>query len=211
MLKNKIRILIVEDNPETAYALRQIFEEDRNFTLAGVFQNIRKATEGAKEADVALVDIKLPDGSGLDLIPVLKERFPKIKILMYTAVEDGAAMLAAMGRGASGYILKGVAAAKIPAHAQAVAEGGIIFSQVVAETLLGLTAKRQETEILTSRETDVLRHLALGFTSTEIGKSLTLSSATVRKHLENIYRKLDVKSRSGAILFGIESGILRKP
>ncbi len=211
MAKNKIRILIVEDDRETAYALRQIFEENREFSFVAVFPDIRRAEANNLEADAAIVDIKLPDGSGIDLIPVLKQKFPQMKILMYTAIEDGATLLKAMGFGAGGYILKGTPPDQIPDHIKVLMQGGITFSPSVAQSLLGLHQKRPEAEILTERERDVLRNLALGFTSTEIANKLVLSSATVRKHLENIYRKLDVKSRSGAILFGIESGILRRP
>jgi DNA-binding NarL/FixJ family response regulator len=211
MAKNKIRVMIVEDHPETAYTLRQIFEEDRDFTLTGVYPDVRRTSAAVNEADVAIVDIKLPDGSGIDLIAVLRKRLPHIKILMYTAIEEGPTLLKAMGLGASGYLLKGTPASQIPDHVRVAAQGGVTFSPKIAEVLLGLSRKRPEAEILTERETDVLRQLALGFTSGEIAGKLEVSAATVRKHLENIYRKLDVKSRSGAILFGIESGILRRP
>lgn len=205
------RVLIVEDEAEMAFALKTSFENRRGFAVVGVYPTIARARNATREADVAIVDIRLPDGSGIELLPVLREKFPRIKFLIHTAIEDGAVLLHAMSHGASGYVLKGAPLEEIFDHVQVVVKGGFTFSAAIASTLLGLHKKKPEADILTGREVEVVRNLALGFTSGEIAKAMALSAATVRKHLENIYRKLDVNSRSGAILFGIESGILRKP
>lgn len=205
------RVLIVEDEADMAFALKTSFENRRGFAVTGVYPDIARARQATKEADLAIVDIKLPDGSGLDLLPLLRLKFPDIKILIHTAIEDGSVLLTAMSRGASGYVLKGAPLEQMFDHVQVVAKGGFTFSAPIANVLLGLHKKKPEADILTGREVEVVRNLALGFTSVEIAKTMQLSAATVRKHLENIYRKLDVNSRSGAILFGIESGILRKP
>lgn len=205
------RVLIVEDEADMAFALKTSFENRRGFVVTGVYPNIARTRQAAKEADIAIVDIKLPDGSGIELLPVLREKFPRIRILIHTAIEDGSVLLKAMSHGASGYVLKGAPLEQIADHVQVVLQGGFTFSATIANTLLGLHKKKPEADILTGREVEVVRNLALGFTSGEIARAMELSAATVRKHLENIYRKLDVNSRSGAILFGIESGILRKP
>ena len=206
-----IRTLIVEDEAEVAFALRTIFENRRGFVVSGVYHSLSKTLQAAKEADVAIVDIKLPDGSGADLIPVLREKFPQMKILVYTATEDNSMLLSTIAQGASGYLLKGMPIEDLFDNIKVVASGGFTLSKAMAVEILGLHKKSPEADILSGRETDVLRHLALGFTSGEIADALQLSAATVRKHLENIYRKLQVKSRSGAILFAIKSGIIRKP
>lgn len=206
-----IRVLIVEDEAEMAFALRTNFENRRGFSVAGVYPNIARTRQSAKEADIAIIDIKLPDGLGTELLPFLREKFPQMKMLIHTAIEDGAELLNAMSRGASGYLLKGTPMEQMFDHVQVIMNGGFTFSAPVASVLLGLHKKKPEADILTDREIEVVRNLALGFTSGEIARAMQLSAATVRKHLENIYRKLDVNSRSGAILFGIESGILRKP
>lgn len=205
------RVLIVEDEADMAFGLKTSFENRRGFVVTGVYPNIARTRQAAKEADIAIVDIKLPDGSGIELLPVLREKFPRIRILIHTAIEDGSVLLKAMSHGASGYVLKGAPLEQIVDHVQVVLQGGFTFSATIANTLLGLHKKKPEADILTGREVEVVRNLALGFTSGEIARAMELSAATVRKHLENIYRKLDVNSRSGAILFGIESGILRKP
>lgn len=203
--------MIVEDEPEMAFALKTNFENRRGFIVTGVYPNMARLKKNAAEADVAIVDIKLPDGSGIELIPFLREKFPRLKVLMHTAVEDGPVLLSAMSQGASGYLLKGTPLEQMFDHVHVIAQGGFTFSPTIAANLLGLHKKKPEAEILTEREVAVLRNLALGFTASEIAKAMGNTSSTVRKHLENIYRKLDVKSRSGAILFGIETGLLRKP
>ncbi|MBX3723304.1 MAG: response regulator transcription factor [Turneriella sp.] len=204
------RVVIVEDKADIAEMLCGFFSDAGDFMVSRVFGNLTTARSGFDNADVAILDLLLPDGSGIDLIPVLQERSPGIKILMYTVVEDTELMLNAMTQGAHGYLLKETPPAKMLDFVRAILQGGVILSPAIAETLLGLQKKKPGANILTPRETEVLRNLTLGLTANEISRAMDCAPTTIKKHLENIYRKINVNSKSGAILFGIESGILRK-
>lgn len=204
------RIIIVEDKPDIAAALRGVFSTGIDFSVTGVFRDLKTARAAFEDADIAILDILLPDGSGIQLIPVLREKAPGLKILMYTVVEDAELMLSALSRGANGYLLKDTPPAQMLDYVRVIANGGVILSPAIAASILGLQKKKPEADVLTPRETEVLRNLTLGLTASEISRVMDCAPATIKKHLENIYRKIDVNSKSGAILFGIKSGILRK-
>lgn len=204
------RVVIVEDKADIAEMLCDFFSQAGDFKVSRVFGDLNTARAAFDDADVAILDLLLPDGSGIDLIPILLEKSPGIKILMYTVVEDTELMLTAMAQGAHGYLLKETPPAKMLDFVRAIIQGGVILSPAIAETLLGLQRRKPGANILTPRETEVLRNLTLGLTANEISKAMDCAPATIKKHLENIYRKINVNSKSGAILFGIESGILRK-
>lgn len=164
--------------------------------------------------DVALVDIDLPDGSGLDVIAALRERMPRTVSIVTTIFDDDAHVFPAMLAGAQGYLLKEQPREQFVTGLQGILRGEPPLSPAIARRMIahfnsrGLAAKSAEVA-LTARETEVLRLVAKGFTRGEIAEQLDLSSHTVVDYVKSLYRKLNVSSRAEAAVEATRRGLVR--
>lgn len=215
-----LRVALTEDNPHLAASIE---EKVRLFPERLAFQF--RAAEGcallaslAEHAgvDVLLMDIEMPGMDGIRATAEVRARHPQIRVLMLTVFDDEARIAQAIRAGASGYLLKDEPPQKLLEAIEAVARGDGAMSPPVAARALAMLrepqrAPRMEGPVdfgLSPREIQVLRQLATGLGHQEIAANLFVSPATVRKHLENLYRKLEVDNKLRAVDKARRSGLL---
>lgn len=198
-------VCIVEDNNELRNALSLMINISDGFILLGSFANAETAlTEIPKLLpDIVLMDINLPEKSGIECVSILKIRFPEMLFLICTSLEENEKIFAALKAGASGYILKTDGMAKIMQGIEAVFEGGAPMSNNIARKVLesfsAITKTNKNLQQLTERENEILMHMSKGMLNKEIAATTQTSEGTIRKHIENIYRKLHVNTRVEAV------------
>ena len=210
-----IRVAILEDDAPARKFYARLFEKEPGFELAFAAANVAEARAALPGAtvDVALVDIRLPDGNGLEFIaPFMAETGGKALIL--TVLGDRASVMLAFEFGASGYLLKDTPPEQILRDIRALIHGGCPISPQAAAHLLSLVAPRQSAasdqpdNILTPRECDVLTMFAKGLSYQDAAAALDLSVHTIGDHVKRIYRKMQVCSRSEAVFEAVQNGWL---
>jgi DNA-binding NarL/FixJ family response regulator len=210
-----IKIGILEDDRPTRLFLTQLFEGDPDFEVcfsAATLHEAKAAVVGHK-LDVALVDVRLPDGTGLDFIDTAKAG-SECKVLILTVLGDRTSVLLAFEFGASGYLLKDTPPAQILRDVRALVAGGCPISPQAATHLLSLVntkspATPPPTEtILSARETDVLTMFSKGMSYKETASILGLSVHTIADYVKSIYNKMQVRSRSEAVFEAVQNGWL---
>lgn len=201
-----IKVAIVEDVKEIREGLGSLISGSEGFICINTYSNAESALKGISEdePDVVLMDIGLPGMSGVDCIKKLKSINPKFQIIMLTVYEDDEHIFKALVAGASGYLLKKTPPVKILEAVQEVYNGGSPMSSQIARKVINafqsMNKSSKETDNLSAREQEILSYLAKGFRYKEIAEKLFISKETVRTHLRNIYEKLQVRSRTEAVL-----------
>lgn len=202
-----LRVFIVDDHPLISSALEAAIRS-ADLEVVGSAETVQEAIEAAPglRPDVVLVDIDLPDRSGLALVRELAPRLPETRILMLTVSADPADVVEAMRAGASGYLTKGIRPDALIRAIHGAASGQLAMSRGMAGGLIRdlLTAGRKDRsrtggrDSLTHREVEVLRLVADGLTDVQIAETLSISPRTVESHVSKTLRKLGVQSRAEA-------------
>ncbi|MCE2712699.1 MAG: response regulator transcription factor [Cryomorphaceae bacterium] len=214
-----IQIAIVEDITRIAEALKAKILLSPDFKLKFIAPNgaeIIQLLEQDHNVDVIIMDINMPVMNGIEATTLISQRWPQIKIVMSSVFDDEQNLFDAMMAGACGYLLKDEVPQKIHRSIFEALEGGMPMSAMIAKKALQLIRRsapieQEKSSIdyhLTERETEVLEQLSKGLTYDQIAENLFISYGTVRKHVENIYRKLGVNNRTGAIDTAQKGGIL---
>lgn len=204
--KPHIRVSIVEDDQKIRESLVILLEGSPGFRCISAYESAEDAVEDIilKEPDVVLMDINLPGMSGIECVKKIKVFNAKIQVLMLTVYEDTERVFQALEAGAGGYLLKRVPAAELLAGIENLYNGGAPMTGQIARKVVQYFHKFSKQgdgiETLSSRESEILALLAKGFTYKEIGVQLFISAETVHSHLRKVYEKLQVRSRSEAIL-----------
>ncbi len=202
---NNRTVCIVEDNNELRNALSLMINVSDGYVLLGSFANAENALIEIPKLhpDIVLMDINLPEKSGIECVSILKNNFPEILFLMCTSLEENDKIFAALKAGASGYILKTDGMVKIMQGIEDVFQGGAPMSNSIARKVLesfsAITKTNKNLQQLTERENEILSHMSKGMLNKEIAVATQTSEGTVRKHIENIYRKLHVNTRVEAV------------
>jgi DNA-binding NarL/FixJ family response regulator len=208
--------LVVEDIPATrnwlAEALTQAFPGIA--VQSAATQKAALAIIESQLFDVALVDLDLPDGSGIAAIAALRRRSPGAMVVVTTIFDDDAHVFPAMQAGAQGYLLKEQPREQFIAGLQGILRGDPPLSPAIARRMIAhfnsaMLPGADPGVVLTARETEVLRLVAKGFTLQEIAGHLGLSRHTVVDHVKSLYRKLNVSSRAEAALEATRRGLVR--
>lgn len=203
-----IRIAIVEDDPALRKMLVSLLQADPQYTVVAEITEGQAAIAAIPHLapDIVLVDLGLPDMSGIDVIRKLKTLCPGCNVLVVTTFGDEKTVTSALEAGADGYLLKGTALEELKRDICSLQDGGSPLSPMIARKLLNrLQAKapvKPETggeTALTRREHEILEMIAKGFSYTETSKICGISAATVHSHLKSIYRKLEVHSKTEAV------------
>lgn len=198
-----ISIGIVEDHSEFRQSLVYLISSFSDYIVAWAYPSVEETLENYIETDVILLDINLPGLTGLEAIPLFKQKYPGQKIIMLTILEDDYHILEAIKRGADGYILKKSSPTKILEAIQQVYEGEAALTPMVARQVMAFlkpqAVKPESPSQLTNREKEILVLITQGMTNEVIAIKLFISAQTVHNHIKNIYDKLQVHSRAQVV------------
>ena len=208
-----LKIAIAEDNSFLARAVidKLSFFKDLEFKfLANNGAELIGKLEVNHNIDVILMDIQMPEMDGIIATELIKNKYPQIKIIILTVFDDDENIFNAIKAGANGYLLKEIAAENLHNSILEVLSGGAPMTPSIALKTLNLLRNPEKIENdsdlekikLTFRETDILEQLSKGLNYNEIADNLIISPSTVRKHIENIYKKLQVHNKMEAVLKG---------
>ncbi|MFN8189230.1 MAG: response regulator transcription factor [Nocardioidaceae bacterium] len=206
------RVFLVDDFAVTREGVRAVLECEPDLTVVGQWDVAEGAAEAilAAKPDVAVLDVRLPDGSGIEVLREVHERDPEIKGLMLTSHDDGTAMFAAAMAGASGYVLKWISldalvnAVRLVASGHSLIDPGLVIK--MAERHDRHAAEIPGLADLTPSERRVLSLVAQGMTNRQIGDELSLAEKTVKNHVTSILGKLGVTRRTQAALIAARLG-----
>jgi DNA-binding NarL/FixJ family response regulator len=205
MKDNVIHVSIVEDTDDIREALRVLINGSLGFECTHVYPDAEAALQGMpdKEVDVVLMDINLPGINGIECMTRLKNKMPQVQFMMCTVYDDDDNIFSALESGATGYMLKRTSPAQILEAIRDLHEGGSPMSSEIARRVVDAMQRKKkptgQTEILTDREKEILDFLSRGFLYKEIASELFISKETVKKHIHNIYDKLQVQTRTEAL------------
>jgi two-component system, NarL family, response regulator NreC len=212
------RLLLVDDHAVVRSGLRMLLSGHTEMEIVGEAGTAEEALQRAGELkpDVILMDIGLPDKTGIEATREIKAGFPDIKIVALTIHEDEEYFFQMLAAGASGYVPKRAAPEELITAITVAAAGEVYLYPSMAKLLVRdyLSAERPADEKinldgLTDREREVLTHLAEGANNNEIAGALVISPKTVERHRENIMRKLNLHSRSELVRYAIRKGIIK--
>ena len=204
---NDIRIAIIEDIESYRNALQVMLNATTGFLCERTYANGEAAVADipSYQPDIVLVDINLPGISGIQVMETLKREYPKIQFMVLTVFEDDDKIFNALSAGASGYLLKSTAPAKIMEAINELHDGGSPMSAQIARKVVASfrNPTKDHTnpyeQMLTLREKEVLEMLSNGKTYRQISSELNIARETVKSHCHNIYEKLHVKTKTEAI------------
>jgi DNA-binding NarL/FixJ family response regulator len=206
-----MRVLIADDHPLILAGIRHALQQ------ADGFEVVAEASSGAQvlplvaqtKPDVCLLDIRMPDMDGLAALDRIRKRHPDVKVVILSASTNPDIIQNVLNRGASAYIVKSVDPIDIPSALRQALQGSVFTAIGVPETQASSEAAKAAG--LTERETSILKALARGLSNEAIGKELWVAEQTVKFHLTNIYRKLDVSNRTEATRYAFKHGLVDSP
>jgi two-component system, NarL family, response regulator LiaR len=206
-----MRVLIADDHPLILAGIRRALEEADGFDV------VAEASTGSQvlplvsqtDPDLALLDLRMPEMDGLTCLDRIRKQHPKVKVVILSVSTDPEVVQTVLNHGAAAYVVKSVNPIDLSSALRQALEG-TVFSAI------GLPEKTAQEDAvkaagLTERETTILRALARGLSNEAIGKELWVAEQTVKFHLTNIYRKLDVKNRTEAARYAYEHGLIDSP
>jgi len=212
------RLLLVDDHAVVRSGLRMLLEPEDDFEIVGEAASGREALRAVAETapDIVLMDIGLPDISGIEAAAEIKRLRPETAIVALTIHEDEEYFFKMLAAGASGYVPKRAAPEELLTALRAAATGEVYLYPSLAKLLvtdyLAQDSAARPAEVLdglTDREREVLAHLADGASNGEIAETLSISPKTVARHRENIMRKLGLHSRTELVKYAIRKGIIQ--
>jgi two-component system response regulator NreC len=208
-----IRVLIVDDHAVVRTGIRLLLAAEDDLEPVGEAGSKREAIFEARSTkpDVVLLDVMMPDGSGLEVIPQLLHEHPETKVLVLSMQDDPRYVREAFAAGASGYVLKEAADVEVVSAVREIASGGRYVHPELGARMIAADAeeaRRAERDPLSEREREVLRLLALGHTNQEIAKQLYISVRTAETHRAHIMQKLGLSTRAELVRYAIAQGLL---
>lgn len=205
-----IRVLLADDHSVVRQGLRMFLSLDEELEIAGEAADGAEALSLARtlKPDVVLMDLLMPVMDGITAITAIRQELPETEVIALTSVLEDASVVGAVRAGAIGYLLKDTEADELRRAIKAAAAGQVQLSPKAATRLLREIRVPESPEILTERETEVLKALAQGQSNKEIAHQLVISEKTVKTHITHILNKLQVSSRTQAALYAIRIGLV---
>ncbi|HVX61296.1 MAG TPA: response regulator transcription factor [Pirellulales bacterium] len=207
------RLLIVDDHEVVRKGIANLLE-GTDLEVVGMAASGNEALKVAQELrpDVVLLDIRMTEGDGLSTLEEMRQALPDCRVIMLSTYDNPTYIARANALGASDYLLKDTTREQLVGAINAVAAGDAPSSFGELRRVAGTMATRQKQEdvsvALTQRETQVLRHLALGLSNKEIGRSLSISIETVKEHVQHLLRKIDATDRTQAAVWAVRKGLV---
>jgi DNA-binding NarL/FixJ family response regulator len=209
----KINLLVADDHEVVRQGIRSMVE-GTDVHVVGEASTGNQAIELAMKLhpEVVLLDVRMPDTDGLEALERIADRSPRSKVVVFTSYDNPTYIARAVALGAAGFVLKGapkeeLLAAITRAHTGLPPENDSMMGKV--RNTMGRRRPTYDEDIpLTNREVQVLRHVALGLSNREIGRSLDISIETVKEHVQNILRKLEAGDRTEAAVWAVKKGLV---
>jgi DNA-binding NarL/FixJ family response regulator len=205
----RLKVLIADDHRLMLHAVRLALAESEDIEIVAEADSGTKVVPlvGQTNPDIVLLDVRMPGIDGLTVLERLRERFPKVRVAMLSAVDDARVVKAAFNRGACAFIVKHIDPRDLAAAVRQAVEGAVFQP-------LGLLEDGEcddDGADLSKRELTILQALQSGLSNKQIAQELFLAEQTVKFHLTNIYRKLGVSSRTEAMRYAYEHGLVERP
>jgi two-component system, NarL family, nitrate/nitrite response regulator NarL len=216
----RVRVLLVDDHALFRSGIKSLLLRSGEFEVVG---EAGDGLEGAKRAkqlrpDVVLLDLHMPGVSGRDALKLIREEVPGAHVLMLTVSEDAEDLLHTLRSGATGYLLKNIAAESLTDAVRMASRGDSVVSPVMMAKLLAGAARLEprpapsaDADKLSRREREILGYLAKGQSNKEIARKLDLAESTVKIHVQGILKKLGLTSRVQAAVYAVEHGFAQLP
>lgn len=214
-----IRVYIVDDQPIIRDGLQYMIGQQPDMTVVGLAGTGREALEELRRvpADVLLLDIRLPDMSGLEVARAVTSRSLALRVLLLTTFDAEEYVLEALRAGAMGYVLKDLPTGELLATVRAVYRGEAMYRTQAASWALGRAVTKTapvnstslEQELLTDREREVLQRMAAGESNADIARTLYVSEGTVKTHVHSILQKLNANDRTQAVVWAFRHGFVQ--
>jgi DNA-binding NarL/FixJ family response regulator len=207
---SKLRVLLADDHPLMIAAVRGALESEKDFEIVG------EATSGSQvmplvssaRPDVVLIDMRLPEVDGLTCLERICDKHPSVKVVFFSAVDDREEIAAALGRGACAYLIKSIDPGDLAAVVRQAVAGSFFCGGGQAEAPAPVV---HDDAGLSEREMEILCGVARGLSNRAIAQELWLSDQTVKFHLHNVYRKLEVANRTEAARYAFDHGLAQAP
>jgi DNA-binding NarL/FixJ family response regulator len=200
-----IRVFLLDDHEVVRRGLRELLEAEEGLTVVGEAGTAEEAYGRipATTPDVAVLDVRLPDGDGIEVCREVRSRHPEIKCLMLTSFADDEALFSAIMAGASGYVLKQVRGTDLVDAVRRVGAGESLLDPAVTARVLERLRQPEEDELrmLTEQERRILDHIAEGLTNRQIGERMYLAEKTVKNYVSNVLAKLGMSRRTEAAAY----------
>jgi len=211
--QEKITVLLADDHAVVRAGIRQFLEHAPDLSVVAEADDgaMARALIAEQRPDVAVLDIQMPEASGIEVSRWVRTNYPDVGVLILTAYDDDPYVMAVLEAGANGYVLKTASPQAIIQAVRDVYEGQSALDPAIAHKLMAQLAGRKASpkyERPTEREMEVLKLTAQGYTNKAIGLQLGISDRTVQGHLAKIYGKLDVNSRTEAVMRAVALGWL---
>lgn len=211
-----IKVMVADDHSLVRQGIKKVLELEPTIRVIGETTNGKDTISLAKklQPDIILMDINMPQINGIEATKIIKKEMPHIKVLVLTIHDDEEYVYETVRSGASGYLLKDVDPGKLVESILRIYEGKSIIHHSVAAKLMQefnrLSNPAKDAAVdLTSREQDVLKLIAQGCSNKEIASKLFISEKTVKNHVYNIFRKIDVSDRTQAALYAVRNNMVK--
>jgi two-component system response regulator DevR len=211
----KTRVFVVDDHELVRRGLIELIDSEDDLTVVGQAGDVQEAltTLGTLTTDVAVLDVRLPDGSGIELCREIRSLYPDIKVLVLTSFLDDEAVLGAVLGGASGYVIKDIKNLDLLEAIRKVAVGEILLDIALISTVTNRLRKAaspaSEIYELTDQEQRVLEHIGRGFTNRQIAESMFLAEKTIKNYVSSLLGKLGLERRTQAAALAARLGLGR--
>ena len=212
-----IRVLLADDHNLVRQGIRTLLSLSKEFEIVGEASDGEQALAliEAARPHVALLDVRMPKLTGLDVLRAVRTRCPEVGVILLTTFDEDAVVLEAVGLGVQGFLLKDVSLEQLEDAVRTVAAGGSLIKPAVGERVLRGLEQRptrfesaEAPDALTPRERDVLRLIAAGYSNREIAAASGTAEGTVKNQTSSILSKLGVRDRTRAVLKALELGII---
>ncbi len=204
------RVMLVDDHPIVLSGLSTLVESEDGLELVAVARTASEARDVATEPDVAVIDLGLPDGDGIELGATLKRAWPGLRVIVLTMHADDGAVIRSLGAGLDGYLLKDCDPEDILVAIHTAARGALVLGRGASAAVIAAAASAPPTgalSVLDARDLEILELLVRGLPTSQVAAHLFLAPKTVRNRVSDMLTKLGVSSRHEAIALGRAGGL----